>query len=300
MSQKAEPTDPAKDKPRRRIRTLIVSGLSGSGKTTAIRALEDVGFFCVDNLPVELLAKFLALCARALLSKVAVVIDVRELTFLTKYEERLARVLRSGYGVETLFLTCDEEALVRRYKETRRQHPLQGEGGLLDGIRAERAALEVVESSATHVLDTTGKNVHALRRAVQEMFRGDLAGPLHVRLQSFGFKHGLPDDADYVFDVRFLPNPYFVEELRDLTGRDAAVAAFVDGQEDTRELQDLLTQLLAFVLPRAQREGRSQITVSIGCTGGRHRSVALVEWLGKRMESEPYRVTTLHRDLDKG
>ncbi len=273
--------------------------MAGSGKTTAIRALEDLGFFCIDNLPVVLLDKVLELCERATIANVAVVIDAREASFLAHYTESMALIAKAGYAVETLFLTSDEETLVRRFKETRRRHPLQGEGTLQDGLQAERDALHVIEQTATEVIDTSGLTVHSLRRRVQEAFRESAQGPLTVRLESFGFKHGLSPDADFVFDVRFLPNPFFVPELKDLSGRDPPVASYVVNQEGTPELLELVTRLVTHVLPRVQFEGRAELKVAVGCTGGRHRSVAIVEWLASRLLSEPYRIVIQHRDLDK-
>lgn len=281
----------------RDIRTIIVSGLSGSGKTTAIRALEDLGYFCMDNLPVILLEQVIQLCERGDITQVATVIDVREREFLAEFDTTLARIKGDGYPVETLFLTCDDDVIIRRFKETRRRHPLQGEGGIQAGITAEREALHAVRDKATRTLDTTNTNVHQLRRKVQDLFGVKQDSTMHVRLMSFGFKHGYPKEADYVFDVRFLPNPYFVEGLRHLSGCDAGVADFLREQPDSLIMLDHIEKLIRFVLPRADDEGKSQVVISIGCTGGQHRSVALAEWLLERLESTPYRLTVEHRNM---
>jgi len=279
------------------IRTIIVSGLSGSGKTTAIRALEDLGYFCMDNLPVILLEQVIQLCERGNITQVATVIDVREREFLAEFETTLARIKSDGYHVDTLFLTCDDDVIIRRFKETRRRHPLHEEGGIQQGIAAEREALHAIRAKATRILDTSNTNVHELRRQVQDVFGAKEDSSMHVRIMSFGFKHGFPKEADYVFDVRFLPNPYFVERLRHLSGCDAEVAEFLREQPDSLVMLDHIEKLVRFVLPRADDEGKSQVVISIGCTGGQHRSVALAEWLLERLESTPYRLTVEHRNM---
>ena len=285
--------------PQSDIRTVIVSGMSGSGKTTAVRALEDIGFFCIDNLPVVLLDQVLSLCERGVIEDVAVVVDVREINFLGEFERTLANLSELGYPVQTLFLTAEDDTLINRFKEVRRKHPLQGDGNIADGIVAEREVLRTVRKAATHVVDTTGKNVHQLRRRIQELFRNEAAAAMQVRLESFGFKHGVPREADYVFDVRFLPNPYFVSGLREGRGTDGEVADFIEKHPDTPELLKHLEGLLSFCLPRAKRDGRAHITVAIGCTGGHHRSVALVERLSERLQSEEWELQVLHRDIER-
>lgn len=275
----------------------MVSGSSGSGKSTAIRALEDIGFYCIDNLPVVLLGNVVELCERAHISQVAVCIDVRELSFLADYQAALGRVEASGYSLERLFLTASDDLLIRRFKETRRRHPLQGDGTIEDGIRAERAALASIREQASHLLDTSTFTVHDLRKKVQAVFAGSAPAPMNVQVMSFGFKHGFPREADYVFDVRVLANPYFVEALRKKSGLDSEVAEYVMQQEATAGLLDRIGSLLDFVLPRLVQDGRSQVTIAIGCTGGQHRSVAVSEWLASRLSSGTWRITTLHRDV---
>lgn len=279
------------------VRTIIVSGLSGSGKSTAIRALEDIGFFCVDNLPVVLLGQVLALCQRAGIQRMAVVIDARERQFLEGYEAALWSVTDAGHEVETLFLHARHDVLVRRFKETRRRHPLQGDGTIADGIAEEAQALTAIQMKATENIDTSELNVHALRARVQEVF-GAQFRRLGVVIESFGFKHGPPAEADFMFDVRFLPNPFFVPGLRELTGVDVRVSDYVLGQPDTPGLLERLESLVTYVLPRIVEDGRSQITLAVGCTGGQHRSVAVTEWLGKKLEEfDTWDVRIRHRDV---
>jgi len=280
------------------IRTIIVSGLSGSGKTTAIRALEDSGYYCVDNVPVALIDQVIQLCERGSITKVALVIDVREGQFLKEYEEAIGRLKHSGYVLETLFLWCRDDVLIRRFKETRRKHPLQEDQSIRHGIQREREALSGIRATATHIVDTSDLTVHSLRETIQETYQGTKVAPFQLRLLSFGFKYGLPLDADYVFDVRFLPNPYFNETLRPMTGMDSAVQQFLLEQVDTEPLLSKLEDMLKFVLPKAEREGKVHVIVGIGCTGGHHRSVMVVESLKERLETS-YRIRIHHRDVER-
>lgn len=276
---------------------IIVSGLSGSGKTTAVRALEDIGFFCIDNMPVVLLDQVVQLCRRATIGQLAVVVDVRERAFLPDYASTLERVRGAGATLETLFLSCSEDIAIRRFKETRRRHPLQGDGSITEGIREEREVLAPIRQSATRVMDTSQNNVHELRQRVQDTWGTDTERALRVALTSFGFKHGMPHEADWMFDVRFLPNPYFDAALKTRSGLEADVADYVFADGSAQGLVDRLLDTLQFVLPKAAAYGRRQVTVAIGCTGGQHRSVAVVEALGERLTGGPFRVTTLHRDV---
>jgi UPF0042 nucleotide-binding protein len=282
------------------VQTIIVSGLSGSGKSTAIRALEDIGFFCIDNLPVVLLHQVIKLCERGDIVRIAVGIDVREREFLSDYESALEMLAEAGYDIETLYLTCDAEILIRRFKETRRRHPLQEDDSIRKGIDREKSILQVIRAGATRIIDTSEDNVHDLRKQVQDLYRSGDAAPFHVRLESFGFKYGLPREADYLFDVRFLPNPYFVEGLRELSGLDAEVTDYLLEQENTAELVTKLTDLLAFVLPLAEKEGKPGLNIAIGCTGGRHRSVAMAIFLAEKLNKGPYCVSVVHRHLEEG
>ncbi len=277
-------------------RVVIVSGLSGSGKTTAVRALEDVGFYCIDNLPVPLIEPMLVLAQRANMRDLAFVVDVRERTFLGDYSRVVERIRGQGHEVLRLFLDAADDAVITRFRETRRRHPLQGDGSIEEGIAAERELLGPIRAEATHLIDTTGASVHSLRRQVQAAFRAGPAESLLVRVESFGFKNGMPLEADYVFDVRFLQNPFFVPALRHQRGTDPAVAEFVMAQPEARALLDHMLALIRFALPHIERDGRGVVTVAVGCTGGHHRSVTLAEQLGRALLADGLRVNVEHRD----
>ena len=278
------------------MRILIVTGLSGAGKSTALRALEDVGYFCVDNMPLPLVGKFIELFdAQSETEKVAMVIDAREREFLRNQSESLAQ-LRAGVNpVETLFLDAADDVLIRRYSETRRRHPLGGDD-LRGGIARERAILQQLRESADAVVDTGNLTVHQLKGIIQERY-AQTSETLAVTLLSFGFKYGLPAEADLVFDVRFLPNPYFVESLSPMTGLEPDVASYVLDRDDSRVFLEHTTKLLRFLLPRFQREGKSYLTIAVGCTGGRHRSVAVCEEMNRRLDG--WDITLRHRDADR-
>jgi len=281
---------------------LILTGVSGSGKSTALRALEDAGFYCVDNLPIPFLDKLLELSAHTAgeVSRIALGVDAREGRFLAEAPRIIEEVRQKGSDVQVLFLDASDEALVRRYSETRRRHPLAGEGGTVpDGIAAERRALAALKAMADEVIDTTTLNVHELKRLVTRRFVAGEAGRLGVTLVSFGFRLGLPAHADVVLDVRFLPNPYFVPELKAFPGTDPRVAAFVLGQPDAKAFLARLVDLLGFLLPRYRAEGKSYLTLAIGCTGGKHRSVAMAGALAERLEQGGQPVRLWHRDVEK-
>jgi len=281
---------------------LILTGVSGSGKSTALRALEDAGFYCVDNLPIPFLDKLLELSAHTAgeVSRIALGVDAREGRFLAEAPRIIEEVRQKGSDVQVLFLDASDEALVRRYSETRRRHPLAGEGGTVpDGIAAERRALAALKAMADEVIDTTTLNVHELKRLVTRRFVAGEAGRLGVTLVSFGFRLGLPAHADMVLDVRFLPNPYFVPELKAFPGTDPRVAAFVLGQPDAKAFLERLVDLLGFLLPRYRAEGKSYLTLAIGCTGGKHRSVAMAGALAERLEQAGQPVRLWHRDVEK-
>ena len=281
-------------------RVVVVSGLSGSGKTTAIRAIEDCGFFCVDNLPPALLGPLLELVERLPPDSagVAVGMDAREGTFLKDMEPALGRLEQAGLGPEILFLVASDHVLLRRFQETRRRHPLDDGTGAAAGIAHERTVLGGIRSRADHVLDTSHWNVHDLRRIVRGLFEGEQR--VSVRLVSFGFKHGAPRDANLVADVRFLPNPHFVEDLRARDGTDAEVAAYALSGDVAHDFLVRYQDLLAFQLPHYEAEGKLALNVAVGCTGGRHRSVAVVEWLAGWLRAEGYPVALQHRDVDRG
>jgi UPF0042 nucleotide-binding protein len=284
------------------ISFVVITGLSGAGKSYAIKCFEDMGFFCVDNLPTTLIPTFADLVARAddTRHRVALGVDVREGEYLSHLLEALGELRQRGHTVEVLFLEASEESLVRRYHETRRRHPLAPDGNVLDGIRAERKAMSTVREAADRIVDTSALTVHQLKdRLVEAYVTPKTRLGLAVSLVSFGFKHGVPFDADLVFDVRFLPNPHFVEGLRPLDGRDVRVRDFVMQHAESRELLERVEDFLRFVLPAYQREGKAYLTIALGCTGGRHRSVALVEELRPFVHALGLTATLVHRDIDR-
>jgi UPF0042 nucleotide-binding protein len=282
-------------------RFVILTGLSGAGKTQAIRALEDLGYFCVDNLPSTLIPTMAELASRADtgLEKVAIVADVRESGFLKQFP-RVFRRLKTLPGItpRLIFLEADPSTLVRRFSETRRPHPLAPDRSVAEGIKEERAKMNSIRDMADLILDTSNLTVHELRDVFMRMSRDEGGrAAMVVNLVSFGYKHGVPVDADLVFDVRCLPNPHFVDTLRPLTGRDRAVVRFMRRHASTREFVDRLTAFLTFALPQYVQEGKSYLTVAIGCTGGRHRSVMLAEELKKTLAGvKGVTVRVKHRD----
>jgi len=282
-------------------RFVILTGLSGSGKTHAIRALEDLGYFCVDNLPVTLIPTMAELAMRegTALQKVAIVVDVRERDFFVEFPpvyRRLKRVPRLKPML--IFLEASDSVLVRRFSETRRPHPMAPDRSVSEGIAEERRRMAPVREMADLVLDTTSLTVHELRDVFMRMSRdGNRRAEMVVNLVSFGFKNGVPEDADLVFDVRCLPNPHFVDTLRPLTGRDAAVVRYMRRHQQTSDFLEKLTSFLRFSLPQYVREGKSYLTVAIGCTGGRHRSVMIAESLKKTLVNvKGVRLRVKHRD----
>ena len=284
------------------LSVVVITGLSGAGKSYAIKCFEDMGFFCVDNLPTTLIPTFADLIMRSEqpIHRVALGVDVREGAYLSRLLDTIRELRARGHVVEVLFLEASEEALVRRYHETRRRHPLAGEGNALDGIRAERKALSDLREIADRILDTSALTVHQLKDRLVELYVAPKARPgLATSLVSFGFKHGVPFDADLVFDVRFLPNPHFVEALRPLDGRHERVRAFVLDHPESKEMLRRLEDFLKFVLPCYEREGKAYLTVAIGCTGGRHRSVTLAEELGRFLSGLGYAPSLVHRDLER-
>jgi len=278
--------------------------MSGGGKSTAIRALEDAGWFCIDNLPVLLLPKLLELVVHGASDEVhrlALVIDAREGRFLDQTPQAVEDVRRAGHRLEVVFLESADETLLRRFSETRRRHPLSPESTVAEGIALERKLLSALRGIADLVIDTTRMNVHELRDVISARFgaAGD-ADVLNVTLVSFGYRNGIPSNSDLVLDLRFLPNPYFVEGLKAYPGTDPRVAEWVLARPQTQEFLEHLEALLAFLLPQYRTEGKSYLTVSLGCTGGRHRSVALAEELSKRLTARHRaRVKVTHRDVDK-
>jgi UPF0042 nucleotide-binding protein len=285
-------------------RVLVVTGMSGGGKSTAIKALEDTGWFCIDNLPIVLLPKLLDLVGHRAADEVerlALVVDAREARYLEAVPTAVSEARAQGHTVEVLFLDCADEALLRRFSETRRRHPLSPEGTVQEGLAEERRALSPLRELADEIIDSTRLTVHELREQITARFgAGHVDGSLAVTLLSFGFRHGLPAQSDVVLDVRFLANPHFVEELRPLPGTDPRTARFVLDKPEAEELLGHLVGLLGFLLPQYRAEGKSYLTVAIGCTGGRHRRVAVVEELARRLSGQPgVRLRVVHRDVGK-
>ncbi len=278
---------------------VVISGMSGSGKSTAIRALEDVGFFCIDNLPVLLLPKLTELAGQGQFEHLALVVDVREGVFLKEAPRILDEVRRAGHQLEVLFLDSSDESLIRRFSETRRRHPLALTGSVADGIQAEREALKDLREMADQVIDSSALNVHDLKRMVQSRFSPEPASGPSLSVMSFGFRHGVPSQADLVFDVRFLPNPYFVPDLKGLTGKDPRVSSYVLDRDETQQFVEKVVDLCRFLFPRYQKEGKAYLTVALGCTGGKHRSVAIAEELRNRLVGDHPRVQLWDRDIEK-
>jgi len=281
---------------------IVVTGLSGSGKSVVIRALEDNGFFCIDNLPVVLIPKFIDLCQGygEGIKRIALGIDLRERLFLQSWPEVLTELRVAGHRVEVLFLDAADEVLLRRFSETRRPHPLAGEGSIQEGIVRERKALEGMRALADKIIDTSDFNVHELKREVEQYYsQSQSPRKMNLFMNSFGYKYGIPHDTDMIVDVRFLPNPFFVNGLRAKNGLEPDVKEFVLKREETHVFLDRLYSLLEFVLPQYEREGKSSLTLALGCTGGKHRSVVLVEELKKRLDQERFRIHVKHRDIDK-
>jgi len=280
---------------------LIVTGMSGAGRSTVANALEDLDWYVVDNLPTKMLRPLLELSdlAGGAVPRVAVVVDVRGRELFASLPE-VTRSLRDGRHLRIVFLDASDDVLVRRFEAVRRPHPLQGTGTIVDGIRRERARLAPVRESADLILDTSSYNIHQLTTRVAELFSAEGTAPHTLTVMSFGFKYGLPPDADLVADMRFLPNPYWTEELRPLTGEDPAVREFVLEQEGAREFLDTYTAALAPVLAGYQRENKRHATIAIGCTGGKHRSVAIARELAEQIGRFPGVVVNVkHRDLGR-
>jgi UPF0042 nucleotide-binding protein len=284
------------------VEVAVVTGLSGAGRSTAAKCLEDLGWFVVDNLPPELISTMVELGAKAqgAVTRVAVVMDVRSRAFT----EDLASIIRdldaSGYKPRVLFLEATDDVLVRRFEHVRRGHPMQGDGRLIDGIKSERDLLGPLREDADLVLDTSTLSVHQLRAKIEDAFGSDTATSTKVTVLSFGYKYGIPMDADLVMDVRFLPNPFWIPELKDLTGKDADVRNYVLTQEGAEEFLDRYHELLRLIGAGYRREGKRYLTLAIGCTGGKHRSVAISEELSRRLAAEDRMpVKVVHRDLGR-
>lgn len=279
---------------------VVITGMSGAGKTVAIQSLEDLGFFCVDNLPPALLPKFLELMKDSgnKMNKVALVMDLRGREFFDSLFLALDNLSETSWvSPRILFLEADDEALVRRYKETRRTHPLAPLGRPLEGIKLERNLLDELKGRAQLIFNTSQLKPRELREKIASEFSKDKQVGFTINVMSFGFKHGLPIDADLVFDVRFLPNPFYIDQMRPKTGLDKEVSSYVLKWSETQKFLEKLTDLLAFMLPYYKREGKAQLVVAIGCTGGQHRSVALTEYISNHFQNS-YTVQVSHRDIE--
>ena len=287
----------------RDVQFVIITGLSGAGKTQAVRALEDLGFFCVDNLPPALIPKFTELCRQAQgegIRRVALVIDIRGGEFFDDLFEALRQMEDEGLPYQIVFLEAKDEVLLRRYKETRRRHPLAQEGGTLEGIKEERRRLEELRGRANVIIDTSELSPQRLREEISEVFsREGEKGRLIVSIVAFGFKYGLPLDADLVFDVRFLPNPHYVDCLRPLTGDSPEVREYVLKWPLTKRFLRRLISFVEFLLPHYVTEGKTQLAIAIGCTGGQHRSIVIAEELAQALREKEHRVLVQHRDVNK-
>jgi UPF0042 nucleotide-binding protein len=279
---------------------VILTGLSGSGKSTVLRAFEDMGYYCVDNLPVELIPIFAELHAAGEgdFARAALLVDAREGQQLEKLPG-LLRHLRHEHPIILVFIEAHEDALLRRYSETRRPHPLGRAFSVRENLEHERALMEPIRKLADVVIDTSQFNVHELRHFVDERFRSESKRPLLVSLVSFGYKYGVPTDADLMFDVRFLPNPHFVPNLRAFNGKDPKVRRYIQSFPQTGEFLRRMQGLLAYLIPHYIDEGKSYLTIAFGCTGGKHRSVMMAEWLKKALEKRKFATRVTHRDIDK-
>lgn len=278
---------------------IIITGMSGAGKTQTIRTLEDMNYFCVDNMPPALITKFAELSRQASAPKnTAIVVDIRGGRIFDKFVEVLDELKLNGYAYELLYLDATDAALIRRYKETRRRHPLGQGRTLSESIAYERSCLQKVKDRATYIIDTTDMRADALKNKIRELFAVGGAGEqMSVTVQSFGFKHGLPLDSDMVLDVRFLPNPFYEDGLRSLTGNDEPVAGFIEKFPQTGQFLAKEEELLEMLLPQYVAEGKSQLVISVGCTGGQHRSVYIANRLAAFLRKEGYKVLLSHRDL---
>ncbi|ENG4425787.1 RNase adapter RapZ [Listeria monocytogenes] len=284
----------------KQLKLVIITGMSGAGKTVAMQSLEDLGYFCVDNLPPSLLPKFWELMKESdKMDKIALVMDLRGREFFDSIEPALDELDNTNFiTTKILFLEADDKVLVSRYKETRRHHPLEPNGSVLDGINAERELLSDLKGRSQLVINTSNMAPRELRERINNEFQTEDKDVFNVQLMSFGFKYGIPIDADLVFDVRFLPNPHYIDKMRPLTGLDEDVYEYVMKWPETQTFLDKLVDLLMFTLPFYKREGKTQLVIAIGCTGGQHRSVALTEFVSKAIQQK-YETTISHRDMKR-
>ena len=287
------------------MKLVIVTGMSGAGKSSTLKMMEDLGYFCIDNLPAPLIEKFAELFTGPLagvpggeLGKVAIGIDAR--TGLMTVKKPLESLKTQGIDYEIFFLDAEDSVLVKRFKETRRAHPLAMEGRIEDGISEERKQLAYLRKNATYILDTSHMLIRDLKKEINDIYAANKNyGNLYVNILSFGFKYGIPADADLVFDVRFLPNPFYLPQLRNFTGKDAEIAKYLEGFRETDEFNYMTSELLSFVIPFYDKEGKGSVHIGVGCTGGRHRSVYCAETIARKLRENGIQCITTHRDVDK-
>lgn len=284
------------------MRFVIVTGMSGAGKSTTLNTLEDIGYFCVDNLPIQLIMRFaeIAYADDNDIDDVAIGVDIRSGVYLEQLSECLEQLKESQYHYEILFLDSNDDVLIKRYKETRRNHPLARNGRIEDGIKAERSRIAFLRKEADYIIDTTSLLTRELKVELDKIFIENAEyNNFIVSVVSFGFKYGIPRDADLVFDVRFLPNPYYDLELRPLTGNDEAIQNFVMQFDEAKEFMNKIVDLLEFLIPNYMKEGKNGLVIAIGCTGGKHRSVTLANGIYKELKALPYTIRNYHRDIEK-
>lgn len=281
-------------------RFLIITGLSGSGKTIASRSLEDLGYYCIDNLPAKLIPSFVDLWSRkeVEIEKVALVVDIREAGFETEFPEVL-KLIRKKISPQLIFLEASDETLIKRFSESRRPHPLTGRKSVTESVHLERERLAVIKSMADEVIDTTSLNIYQLKEHLTKKFLKEKHEKMQIVVVSFGYKYGIPLDSDLVFDTRFLPNPFYIDELRNKTGKSKAVRMYVLKEGETKKFLTRLYRFVDFLIPRFIKEGKSHLTISTGCTGGRHRSVVLADELNEYLKKKKYNVRSYHRDIYK-
>lgn len=284
------------------LRLVIISGLSGAGKTSALKCFEDLGFFCIDNLPPPLLPRLVELCTQSgnEINRIALGIDIRERSFLGDFEKVLKELIREGYPIEIIFLEAKDEVLVRRFSETRRPHPLAKDRPLIEGITLERGRMKWLRDQAKIIIDTSNYNIHSLKKEIEKHFMSeDREKALIINITSFGFKYGVPPDVDILFDVRFIPNPNFVPQLKHLTGIHIPVQKYIQSYPVTKKFIRRLFHFLDFLIPEYVREGKTYLNIGIGCTGGRHRSVFIAESLEQHIRGLGYKTNLRHRDMER-
>ncbi len=282
------------------MKLVLITGLSGAGRSQTMKAMEDIGYYCIDNLPPVLIPKFVELCAKTMgeYSKIALVADIRGGKFFDDLDQSISYLRKSGYSFEMVFLEASNAVLIKRFKEARRAHPLLPEGSIEEGIELERQKLKYLRDMADRIIDTSNFNISQFRKELYKVYlEGIETGNMTISVVSFGFKKGLPVEADFVFDVRVLPNPYYVDELKKLTGNEASVQNYVMKFPESEKYFDKIKNMVEFLIPLAIKEGRSQLVIAIGCTGGQHRSVTFANKLTEYLESNNHRVSVTHREI---